>query len=141
VLNVLHHPRFSHRTIGAVWHARTTNEQGKLEQGFPAYEQPVCSYKSRCQATDVPAGLPVHQSGGIPVELQPAIVQKQKVDLEFEQEPETPRVIRPWQMVAMDVITQHHGKGTLHVGPTAQTAPQRTWGIKREKLTPSTCRA
>ena len=69
------------------------------------------------------------------MDLQPARVQQQELDLEPEQEPETARD-RSRLMVAMDVINQRYGKGTLHVGSTGQTAPQRAWGMKQERRTP-----
>jgi DNA polymerase V len=75
------------------------------------------------------------KAGVILVDLQPARVQQQELDLEPEQEPETARD-RSRLMVAMDVINQRYGKGTLHVGSTGQTAPQRAWGMKQERRTP-----
>lgn len=75
------------------------------------------------------------KAGVILVDLQPASVQQQELDLEPVQELETPRD-RSRLMVAMDVINQRYGKGTVHVGSTGQTVPVRTWGMKQERRTP-----
>ena len=69
------------------------------------------------------------------MDLQPASVEQQELDLEPVQELETQRD-RSRLMVAMDVINQRYGKGTVHVGSTGQTAPVRTWGMKQERRTP-----
>jgi len=56
------------------------------------------------------------------VNLQPASVQQQELDLKREQEPETPRG-RSRLMLAMDVINQLYVKGTFQAGSTGQTTP------------------
>ena len=75
------------------------------------------------------------KAGVILVDLQPASVQQQELDLEPEHEAGTP-LDRSRLMEAMDVINQRYGKGTVHVGSTGQTSPQRAWGMKQERRTP-----
>lgn len=75
------------------------------------------------------------KAGVMPLELQPASVVQHGLMLE-PTEDEEPTRNRSRLMTAVDAINGRFGKGTVHLGATGQTGPQRTWGMKQEKRTP-----
>ncbi len=75
------------------------------------------------------------KAGVILVDLQPASLVQLELNLGEHAEREVKRG-RSGLMVAMDELNQRYGRGTVHAASTGAAGPQRTWGMKQERLTP-----
>jgi DNA polymerase V len=88
------------------------------------------------------AGYQFIKAGVILVDLQPASVQQQELDLcDPNEAPATSD--RSRLMAAVDVINTRFGKGTVHAGSTGKPGVKRVWTMKQERRTPAytTCLA
>jgi DNA polymerase V len=84
------------------------------------------------------AGYGFVKAGVMLLDLQPANVQQQELDLELVVATEPPAIARDRSqlMSTMDAINVRYGKGTVHSASTGRTGPERLWCMKQERKTP-----
>jgi len=84
------------------------------------------------------AGYGFVKAGVMLLDLQPANVQQQELDLEPLSAIKTAAIScdRSRLMSTMDSINMRYGKGTVHSAATGKTGPERMWGMKQERRTP-----
>lgn len=76
------------------------------------------------------------KAGVMLLDLQPAILQQQELDLDTHEEGTGDRRDRSQLMPVLDSLNGRYGKGTVHSASTGKAGTTRTWGMKQERRTP-----